>query len=103
MTSINKLAATYVLLNEPAQAEVLYKRSLAILERTQGVEHPDTASLLSQLAGVDKSQGRFAESESLYHRALAIMAKLREPQDPDYSGTLLNLAVYNRDHGHIVQ
>ena len=47
-------------------AEPLFKRSLAIREKTLGPEHAQTAESLNDLAANYRKQGRYAEVESLY-------------------------------------
>jgi tetratricopeptide (TPR) repeat protein len=64
-----------------ADAEPLYKRSLAILERALGPDHPDIATSLNNLAAMYGAQGREADAEPLYKRALAIREKTTAPSD----------------------
>ena len=49
-TSLNNLAELYRVQGQYAQAEPLYKRSLAIREKALGPDHPDVADSLNQLA-----------------------------------------------------
>src|SRR5215472_9627144 len=58
-----------------AEGEELFKRSLAILEKALGPEHPDAAATLSDLAAVCRDQSRYAEAEPLLKRSLAIREK----------------------------
>jgi tetratricopeptide (TPR) repeat protein len=44
----------------------LYKRSLAILEKALGPDHPNVATALNNLALLYKNQGRYADAEPLY-------------------------------------
>jgi tetratricopeptide (TPR) repeat protein len=53
-----------------ADAEPLYKRALAIREKTLGPDHPDVAQSLNNLALLYDQQGRYADAEPLYKRAL---------------------------------
>ncbi|OYQ63699.1 hypothetical protein B9G53_15590 [Pseudanabaena sp. SR411] len=48
-------------------------RSLSILERQLGANHPNFAFSLNNLAELYKSQGKYSEAEPLYLRALAIL------------------------------
>ncbi|GHO63193.1 hypothetical protein KSC_020850 [Ktedonobacter sp. SOSP1-52] len=57
------------------EAEPLYQRALAICERSPGAMHPDTCTILNNLAGLYDKQGRHAEASSLYQRAQAISEK----------------------------
>ena len=53
-----------------AEAEPLYKRSLATREKSLGPDHPDVAGSLNNLAELYQIQGRYAEAEPLYKRSL---------------------------------
>ena len=46
-----------------ADAEPLYKRSLAIREKALGPDHPDVAMSLNNLAAFYRAQGRYADAE----------------------------------------
>ena len=70
--SLNNLAALYDDQGRYADAEPLYKRSLAIWEKALGPDHPDVATALNNLAALYDDQGRYADAEPLYKRSLAI-------------------------------
>ncbi|MCL5669278.1 MAG: tetratricopeptide repeat protein, partial [Gammaproteobacteria bacterium] len=57
-----------------AQAEPLYKRSLAITEKALGPDHPDVATSLENMAGLYRKTGRDKAAEALEKRAVAIRA-----------------------------
>ncbi|MBT1570101.1 tetratricopeptide repeat protein, partial [Klebsiella pneumoniae] len=57
-TSLNNLAELYRSQGQYAQAEPLFKRSLAIWERALGPDHPDVATSLNNLAELYRSQGQ---------------------------------------------
>ena len=73
-TSLNNLAALYQTQGHYAQAEPLYRRSLAILERALGPDHPDVATSLENLAALYRATQRIAEAEKLEERAARIRA-----------------------------
>jgi tetratricopeptide (TPR) repeat protein len=98
-TSLNGLAETYRAQGHYAEAEPLYKRSLAIREKTLGPEHPDVATSLNNLAGIYKVQGHYAEAEPLYQRSLAIYEKALGPEHPDVATSLENYAYLLRATG----
>ncbi|NES03113.1 MAG: tetratricopeptide repeat protein [Okeania sp. SIO2F4] len=50
--------------------EPWYKECLDITRSRLGVEHPDVATSLNNLAGLYKSQGRYTEAEALFKEAL---------------------------------
>jgi len=56
-------------------AERLYKRSLAILKKAFGPDHPGIAAQLNNLAALYVSQGRLVDAEPLYERSLTIQVK----------------------------
>ena len=57
-----------------AQAEPLYKRSLAIREKALGPDHPDVATSLENVAVLYRKTGREKAVEELEKRAAAIRA-----------------------------
>ena len=73
--SLNNLAELYRDQGRYAEAEPLYKRSLAIREKALGPDHPDVATALNNLAVLYEDQGRYADAEPLYKRSLAIQRK----------------------------
>ena len=66
-----------------AEAEPLYRRALAINEKSLGPEHPDIALNLNNLAELLRATNRLAEAEPLYRRALAIDEKSFGPEHPN--------------------
>jgi tetratricopeptide (TPR) repeat protein len=78
------------------EAIPLAQRLLAIRERTLGLNHPDVASALNNLAALYEEQGRYAEAAPLYKRALAIREKALPSDHPDVVHSLNTLAdLYN--------
>ena len=97
--SLNNLAVVFQSQGRTAEAEALYKRTLAIREKALGPDHPDVALSLHNLALVYGAQGRTAEAEPLYKRALAIFEKALGPDHPDVAQSLNNLAELYRAQG----
>jgi tetratricopeptide (TPR) repeat protein/CHAT domain-containing protein len=89
----SNLARVYYMQGRYAEAEPLYKRALAFLEKARGPDHPAVAMSLINLALVYRAQGRYAEAEPLYRRALAIFEKARGPDHPDVASSLNGLAL----------
>ena len=85
-----------------SEIEGLYRRALAIQERSLGAEHPALANTLNNLAAMLDQQGKSAESEPLQRRALAILEKALGPLHPDTAATLTTLAVSLDRQGRIV-
>jgi tetratricopeptide (TPR) repeat protein len=90
--SLNNLAQLYKAQGRYADAEPLFKRSLAISEKTLGPDHPNVAASLNNLAQLYKAQGRYAEAEPLYERSLAISEKALGPDNPKVAISLNDLA-----------
>ena len=96
--SLNILATLYDEQGQYAQAEPLYKRALAIMERSSSQNSILTLSL-NNLALLYRIQGRYAQAEPLYKRALAINEKTFGPDNPEVALSLNNLAELYRAQG----
>ena len=72
--TLNNLATLYQDQGQYAQAEPLYNRSLAIMEKAHGPDHPDVATCLENLAALYRATDRVKEAEVLEKRAAAIRA-----------------------------
>src|SRR2546428_8884116 len=90
--SLNSLAELYRTRSKYAEAEALYKRALAIREKTLGPDHPEGATSLNNLAVLYHDERKNAEAEALYKRAPAIRGKTWGPDHPDVASRLNNLA-----------
>jgi len=66
-TNLNNLALIYYIRGRYSEAEPLFKRSVAIMEKVVGPEHLDVATTLNQ--------GKSAEAEPFLARAQAIREK----------------------------
>ncbi len=97
--SFNDLALLYQAQGKYAEAEPLYKRSLAISEKALGPDHPEVATSLNNQALLYQAQGKYAEAEPLYKRALAIWEKALGPGHPDVAVSLENYASLLRKTG----
>ena len=73
--SLNNLAGAYAAQGKYAEAEPLYQRSLAILEKVRGPDDPDVATVLSNYAALLQATNRGAEAAKLEARANAIREK----------------------------
>ncbi len=74
-TNLNNLALIYYIRGRYSEAEPLFKRSLAIMEKVVGPEHLDVATTLNNMALLYKAQGKYAEAEPFLGRARAIREK----------------------------
>ena len=62
------------------EAELLFRRALAIAEATLEVDNPSRAIVINNLALVLESKGQYAEAVELYRRALAIFQDALGPE-----------------------
>ncbi len=80
-TALNNLANLYRDQGKYAEAEPLHKRSLAIIEKALGPDHPHVAKTLLNYAALLRKTGRTTEAAKLEARARTIGAK-RAEQNP---------------------
>jgi len=97
--SLNQLAFLYDSQGKYNEAEPLYLRSLSIVEKQLGENHPDVASNLNNLAELYRNQGKYNEAEPLYLRSLAIRKKQLGENHPDFAQSLNNLALLYKSQG----
>jgi tetratricopeptide (TPR) repeat protein len=81
------------------EAESLFLRALSMRERLLGVEHPDTATCLNNLAELYREQGKYTKAEPLFLRALQIREQKLGAEHPDTATCLNNLAELYREQG----
>src|SRR6185437_9223162 len=99
--ALNNLAQVYGDMGRDAEAEPLYKRSLAVMEKAAGLDSADMAPELNNLAALYQRQFRYAEAEPLFKRALALRENALPPGHPDVGQSLNNLAtLYERQDRH---
>jgi tetratricopeptide (TPR) repeat protein len=75
-----------------SEAIPLAQRTLAIVEKALGPDHPNVATALNNLADLYRAQGRYADAETLYKRSLAMREKELGPDDLNVALSLNNLA-----------
>ena len=100
---LNNLAVLLSVTNRLAEAEALYRRALAITEKSFGPEHPNVAIRLNNLAELLRDTNRLAEAEPLYRRALAIFEKSFGSKHPNVAISLNNLAALLRDTDRLAE
>jgi tetratricopeptide (TPR) repeat protein len=76
------LADFYYAQGDGAQADRLYKQSLAIHEKALGLEHADLVQSILGLARVSAAAKNYAESVAHYERAIVILKKNNLPLSP---------------------
>ncbi len=83
-----------------AEAIQLVTQALVIYEHTEGKEHPDYATMLSNLVGYNASLGNYEEEMRLITEVLRIRGNTLGKEHPDYAEALNNLADYNASLGN---
>jgi tetratricopeptide (TPR) repeat protein len=98
--ALDNLALHLTALGDLGQAEPLFRESLAMLQKVYGVEHPEVAQTMGNLAdflAYDKgpsplgSKADFDEAESLHRKALEMNRRIR-PDHPYLGDNLTALA-----------
>ena len=89
---LNNLAELLRATNRLAEAEPLFRRALAICEKSLGKDHPQVATALNNLAELLQATNRLAEAEPLLRRALAIWEKSLGKDHPQVATAVNNLA-----------
>ena len=77
-----------------SDAEPLYRRALAVTEKTWGPDHPETASTMGMLAKLLQAMGNFSGAQLLMTRAFNVAAKTlgeNHPTTVDMKSTLNGL------------
>ena len=69
---LNDLANLSVTRGKYPEAEQYYLRSIAIIEHSQGLEHPDLIDMLNKLVELYIRQGRYYDALTMAQRALAL-------------------------------
>ena len=82
-TSLNNLAGLYNAQGRYAEAEPLFKRSLAIREKALGPDDSAVARSLENYGTLLRKTNRAAEAEKLEERAKAICAKQTPKNTPE--------------------
>ena len=77
-SNLNNLAVLYRILGRHAEAEPLFRRALAIAEKTFGPEHPNFVRILENYADLLRETGRDDLAIMIELRAKAIRAKHTE-------------------------
>jgi len=90
--ALNNLGQVHAGQGRDDLAEPLYKRSIALMEKSVGLETPLISAELTNLAALYQRQGRFTEAEPLFKRALAVSEKGLSREHPDVGRALNNLA-----------
>ncbi|WP_369719665.1 tetratricopeptide repeat protein [Bradyrhizobium sp. LLZ17] len=90
--ALNNLGQVYAGQGHDDLAEPLYMRSIALMEKSLGLDNALVAAELTNLAALYQRQSRYAEAEPLFKRALAVREKSLSREHPDVGQALNNLA-----------
>ena len=85
------------------EAEALYRRALAIQERTPDAAGPALAATLNNLAVLLAGRGRFDDALPLHRRAIEIAGRALGPSHPDTATMLTTLAITYDRQGRIAE
>lgn len=83
--------------NRLDEAEVLVTRALAIETQELGPDHPNVATTLNTLAGIQADRGQDEQALASYQRALEIRRHALGPTHPSLGTVHSNMAVTYRD------
>ncbi|MFB6414612.1 CHAT domain-containing tetratricopeptide repeat protein [Bradyrhizobium tunisiense] len=92
--ALNNLAQIHADQGHDDQAEPLYTRAIALMEKGTGQGSVEIAPLLNNLAALYQRQSRFTEAEPLFKRALAVREQGLSREHPDVGQALNNLATH---------
>jgi CHAT domain-containing protein len=98
---LTQLASTLEASGEPAAAEPLFKRVIAIYEKVLGPAAAETGVALSDLASVYIDLQRLGEAERTLTRALAVLEAARGPEHRDVADCLNTLALLYVEQGRL--
>jgi CHAT domain-containing protein/Tfp pilus assembly protein PilF len=101
--ALNNLGQIHADQGRDDQAEPLYKRAIALMEKSIGLDSVEIAPVLNNLAALDQRQGRLADAEPLFRRALAISEKNLSRDHPDVGRALNNLATLYVKQEHFAE
>jgi tetratricopeptide (TPR) repeat protein len=88
---MNRLADALALQNKTLEAQALYRRSLALLEKRYGKDSPKVIPALFALGSLSQSEGDSSTSMALYQRALRINERNYGPYSPAVAQNLRRL------------
>jgi kinesin light chain len=93
LRTLHNLVVQYASQGRYEVAVPLCKQALEDLEKSNGHDHPDVATMLNILALVYRDQGKYKEAANLLNDALGIREKSLGSDHPAVAATLNNLAV----------
>ena len=100
---IYDLARLYQTAAERQKAWPLYERSLSLLERSVGPDHPRVAPVLGRLGAILTADGDFVRADAMIRRALEIQEKALSPEDPALGLTLRDFGLLLERRGDLTK
>ena len=97
--TLDTLAKLYEGQNRKAEAELLYRQALTVLEASLGPEHVSTAATRENLGGLLKATKQLDEAEQLLLQALATKERVFGGNHPTVAKTLSQLGDLYRLQG----
>ena len=97
--ALNNLALLHQWRRQYGEAIEVVAKSIAIMERICGPEHPLLLRPLNNLAVLYATTNRNAEAETAFRRAQALSEKMLPPDHPAYGVLLANYAAFLRKTG----
>jgi len=85
------------------EIEAMFRRALAIQDRTLGRGHPTTALTLNNYGGMLALRGDYAQAEQMQRAALGTMEKVFGEQHPDTAAVLTSLSLSLDRQGKIAE
>ena len=98
---LNRLGTVYYYQGKYHDAEPLFRRAAALLEKAGPEKAADLGQVFYNLGGLYKSQGKCAEAELAYKRTLEIWDEALGPDHPDLALVLRNLGEIGLKHGRM--
>src|SRR5271165_2389450 len=97
--ALNQQVTQLIAQGKYQEAIPIAERAVEVAKRLHGLEHPDMATSLNNLAELYQVMGEYAKAEPLYQEALRIWQKILGPDHPDTATCLNNLAELYRAMG----
>jgi eukaryotic-like serine/threonine-protein kinase len=88
----NSMGASYWYLGEAKLAIAHYERALNLRRENLGARHPDTLTVMSNLANAYRTAGRFNDAVKLHEETLKLRQYALGPKHPDTLISMNNLA-----------
>ena len=97
----NAAAERYMNQGEYEEARRLYLRTLPVMEKALGQEHPATVTTLGNLCDASIRMSAYLDAKPLCMRALALREKVLGPSHPDVARSLSDLGLLYANEGDL--